>query len=105
MRGTFSGMAEHFAPDQVTRKDTLTPCALKIVCYNADTRRNKLSRKGLPVNRARLFRNVRLVCLTAALVAGGFWTSEVDAQSSRQRRSEERRVGKECRSRGSREQL
>jgi D-alanyl-D-alanine endopeptidase (penicillin-binding protein 7) len=85
MRGTFFGMAEHFAPDQVTRKDTLTPCALKIVCYNADTRRNKLSRKGLPVNRARLFRNVRLVCLTAALVAGGFWTSEVDAQSSRQR--------------------
>jgi len=55
----------------VTRKDTLTPCALKIVCYNADTCRNKLSHKGLPVIRARLFRNVRSICLLAAVLTFG----------------------------------
>jgi len=56
---------------EVTRKDTLTPCALKIVCYNADTRRNNLSLKGLPVIRARLFRNLRSICLLSAVLALG----------------------------------
>ena len=55
----------------MTRKDTLTPCALKIVCYNADTCRNKLSYKGLPVIAARLFRNVRSICLFAAVLTLG----------------------------------
>jgi D-alanyl-D-alanine endopeptidase (penicillin-binding protein 7) len=55
----------------MTRKDTLTPCALKIVCYNADTRRNNLSPKGLPVIRARLFRNLRSICLLVAVLALG----------------------------------
>ena len=64
-------MAEHFAADEVTRKDTLSACELKIVCYNADTRRNKLFRKGLSVNRARLFKNVRSICLVAAVLAFG----------------------------------
>ena len=56
---------------EVTRKDTLPPCALKIVCYNADTRRNNLSPKGLPVIRAQLFRNLRSICLIAAVLALG----------------------------------
>ena len=64
-------MAEHYAAVEMTRKDTLTPCALKIVCYNADTRRNNLSLKGLPVIRARLFRNLRSICLLAAVLALG----------------------------------
>ena len=37
------------------------------------------------MNRARLFRNVRLICLTAALLAGGFATPAAEAQTSRQR--------------------
>jgi len=64
-------MAEHFAPVEVTRKDTLSACALKIVCYNADTRRNKLSRKGLPVNRAQLFMKLRSIFLIAAVLSLG----------------------------------
>ena len=64
-------MAEPSAAVEVTRKDTLTPCALKIVCYNADTRRNKLFPKGLPVIRARLFRNLRSICLIAAVLSFG----------------------------------
>src|SRR5688572_13565044 len=71
MCGTFFGMAEHFAPVEVTRKDTLSACALKIVCYNADTRRNKLSRKGLPVNRAQLFMKLRSIFLIAAVLSLG----------------------------------
>ena len=55
----------------MTRKDTLSACALKIVCYNADTRRNNLSRKGLLVNRARLFRKLRSICVIAAVLALG----------------------------------
>jgi D-alanyl-D-alanine endopeptidase (penicillin-binding protein 7) len=40
------------------------------VCYNAETSRNKLFLKGLPVNQtSRLFRTVRLICLFAALVS------------------------------------
>ena len=35
------------------------------------TPRNNLSLKGLPVNRARLFRNVRSICLVAAVLAFG----------------------------------
>ena len=64
-------MAEHAAAVEVTRKDTLTPCALKIVCYNADTRRNNLFPKELPVIRARLFRNLRSICLIAAVLSFG----------------------------------
>jgi serine-type D-Ala-D-Ala endopeptidase (penicillin-binding protein 7) len=71
MCGTFFGKDERFAPAEVTRKDTLSACALKIVCYNADTRRNNLSRKGLPVNRARLFRKLRSICLVAAVLSFG----------------------------------
>ena len=64
-------MAQHLPSVEVTRKDTLTPCALKIVCYNADTRRNNLSSKGLHVIRARLFRNIRSICLIAAVLSLG----------------------------------
>src|SRR5688572_11085662 len=64
-------MAEHQSLVEVTRKDTLVPCALKIVCYNADTPHNKLFLKGLPVIRARLFRSVRPICLVAAVLAFG----------------------------------
>ena len=68
----------------MTRKDTLTPCALKIVCYNADTRRNNLSLKGLPVIRARLFRNLRSICLLAAVLALGLpeisWAAQTTAK-------------------------
>jgi len=71
MCGTFFGKDERFAPAEVTRKDTLSACALKIVCYNADTRRNNLSHKGLPVNRARLFRKLRSICLVAAVLSLG----------------------------------
>jgi D-alanyl-D-alanine endopeptidase (penicillin-binding protein 7) len=71
MCGTFFGRDERFAPAEVTRTDTLSACALKIVCYNADTRRNKLSHKGLPVNRARLFRKLRSICLVAAVLSLG----------------------------------
>ena len=46
-------------------------CKLKFVCYNADTFRNNLSRKGLPVTRTRLFNKIRLVCVLAALVSVG----------------------------------
>ena len=57
---------------EVTRKDTLTPCAVKILCYNADTSRNKLSPKGLPVYQtAWLFRTVRLICLFVAVATFG----------------------------------
>jgi D-alanyl-D-alanine endopeptidase (penicillin-binding protein 7) len=52
-------------------KGYINACALKIVCYNADTRRNNLSRKGLPVNRARLFRKLRSFCLVAAVLSFG----------------------------------
>ena len=52
--------------------DTERDCALQNVCYNADTSRNKLSHKGLPVTiRTRLFRTFRLICLLAASVAVG----------------------------------
>jgi serine-type D-Ala-D-Ala endopeptidase (penicillin-binding protein 7) len=71
MCGTFFGKDERFAPAEVTRKDTLSACVLKIVCYNADTRRNNLSHKGLPVNRARLFRKLRSICLVAAVLSLG----------------------------------
>src|SRR5687768_4068769 len=71
MCGTLFGMAEQIAPAELTRKDTLSTCALKIVCYNADTRRNNLSHKGLPVNRARLFRKLRSICLIAAVLSLG----------------------------------
>ena len=46
----------------------ITPCAQEIVCYNADTTRNKLSLKGLPVIRvARTLTTARLICLLTAL--------------------------------------
>ena len=44
-------------------------CALKRVCYNAETTSNKLSRKGLSVIRNRLFRAVKLVCFATAVAA------------------------------------
>jgi len=48
-------------------------CNLKCLCYNADTSRNKLSPKGLPVNQTfRLFRTVRLICLLAAVASFAF---------------------------------
>ena len=46
-------------------------CALKDVCYNTDTPRNKLFFKGLSVIRARLFTTVRPICLLAAVLAFG----------------------------------
>lgn len=52
-------------------KGYINPCALKIVCYNADTRRNNLFPKGLTVIRARLFRNLRSICLIAAVLSLG----------------------------------
>jgi len=52
-------------------KGYIKACALKIVCYNADTRRNNLSNKGLAVIRARLFRNIRSICLLTAVLSLG----------------------------------
>ena len=50
----------------------ISPCNLKGLCYNADTSRNKLSPKGLPVNQtSRLFRTVRLICLFVAVATFG----------------------------------
>ena len=56
---------------------------LKIVCYNADTPRKKLTFKGLSVIRTRLFRNLRPICLAAAVLAGCVsLPTEAIAQSS-----------------------
>ncbi len=56
---------------------------LQNVCYNADTFRNKLLPKGLPVTPARLFRIVRLICALATLAAVGLPVEAV-AQTSTQ---------------------
>ena len=71
MRGTFFGTEEQ-PRGSGDAKAYINACALKIVCYNADTRRNNLSFKGLPVNRARLFRTVRSLCLATAVLSFGF---------------------------------
>jgi serine-type D-Ala-D-Ala endopeptidase (penicillin-binding protein 7) len=44
-------------------------CSLQKFCYNADTTRNTLSHKGLPVTE--LFRTLRLICVLAAMAAVG----------------------------------
>ena len=41
----------------------IRPCTLQIVCYNAETFRNNLSHKGLPVIRTRFSAAVRLICV------------------------------------------
>jgi len=46
-------------------------CTLQIVCYNAETIRNNLSHKGLPVIPTRFSAAARLICLWAALAAVG----------------------------------
>ena len=51
-----------------------SPCALQLVCYNADTIRNHLSHKGLPVTRAWLLRNVQLICVLGVLAGSGLQT-------------------------------
>lgn len=48
---------------------TNPPCTLQFVCYNAETLRNNLSHKGLPVIRHRFFAAVRLMCLCVAVSA------------------------------------
>src|SRR5262245_51426976 len=63
-------------------KGYINPCALKIVCYNADTRRNNLSLKGLHVIRARLFSNLRSICLLAAVLAFGLPETSWSAQTT-----------------------
>ena len=55
----------------MTQKHTLSPCGLQILCYNADTLRNKLSGKELPVIRARLVWTSNLMCLLGVLMAFG----------------------------------
>jgi D-alanyl-D-alanine endopeptidase (penicillin-binding protein 7) len=54
---------------EVTQKDTLIACALKVSCYNADNLRNTLFRKGLPVIQFGLVRNVGRICLIAAALS------------------------------------
>jgi D-alanyl-D-alanine endopeptidase (penicillin-binding protein 7) len=56
-------------------------CALQDVCYNADTFRNPLFRKWLLVIQARLFRNLRLIYVFAAM-AGLALPAVVTAQSA-----------------------
>ncbi len=48
-----------------------SPCKGSFVCYNARVLRNRLLHKGLPVTKARLFRNVRLICALGALAVPG----------------------------------
>jgi D-alanyl-D-alanine endopeptidase (penicillin-binding protein 7) len=56
----------------------ITPCAGRNVCYNAETTRNKLSSKGLPVIRAhRTLTTVRLICLLTAGLAFGLPTGSL----------------------------
>ena len=52
-------------------KEYFISCGLQILCYNADTIHNRLSRKGLPVIRARLVWTSNLVCLLGAVTAFG----------------------------------
>ena len=82
VRGTCFGMAEavNVGPGDV--KVYISPCNLQGVCYNADTSRNKLSLKGLPVNQtSRLFRTVRLICLLTAVASFGL-AGRVDGRGS-----------------------
>src|SRR6266850_1251275 len=51
-----------------------SPCALKNVCYNADTSCNTRFSKGLPVHRTRLFSIGRLICLLATMAVFGLPT-------------------------------
>ena len=60
---------------------------LKIVCYNADTSRNNLFLKGLPVIRARLFRTIRPICVAAAVLA---FTLPAATETSAQTKSSSR---------------
>ena len=56
-------------------------CTLQFSCYNADTFRNNLAHKGLPVKEIELFRTVRLICAIALVVAFGLPTASI-AQSA-----------------------
>jgi D-alanyl-D-alanine endopeptidase (penicillin-binding protein 7) len=56
-------------------------CALQIVCYNAETFRNNLGHKGLPVIRSRFGVASRLICFLAALAAFGLPTNSNAAVS------------------------
>ena len=62
-------------------------CTLQIVCYNADTTCNKLSHKGLPVTRTRLFRTLRLICALAAISAVALPATSAAQTTSAARRS------------------
>jgi len=50
-------------------------CALQIVCYNAETFRNNLGHKGLPVIRSRFGVAARLFCFLTAFAALGLPTN------------------------------
>src|SRR5262245_60330636 len=56
-------VAHPFAPEQA--------CQLQIVCYNAETFRNNLPHKGLPVIRVRFAAAARLICVLTAITAVG----------------------------------
>jgi D-alanyl-D-alanine endopeptidase (penicillin-binding protein 7) len=57
-------------------------CTLQFVCYNADTIRNKFKLKGLPVIRARLWKNLQLICLAVLLGLPVAAAAQTAAQTS-----------------------
>jgi len=63
----------------LAQSDTETSCALKHVCYNAETTSNKLSRKGLSVLRNWSLRTARLICALAASLAMALPASSAEA--------------------------
>jgi serine-type D-Ala-D-Ala endopeptidase (penicillin-binding protein 7) len=65
-------------------------CALQFVCYNAETSRNKLSRKGLPVIRPRLFRIARLICLLTVALGVGMPAESASVRKSTSSKSSQR---------------
>ncbi len=70
---------------ETPRVPSVSPCALQICCYNADTSCNTLIVKGLPVTRTRLSRIARLICLLTAIATFGLpmetWGATTRARS------------------------